>query len=229
MSFGRQRAGGREHSVTRFRCRLNSSLFSGLRPPSSVLGLLSSVLFLFHLTSVAQNDDPFITVSAPAQSGKSVGTAAVAGAQDVFITVSAPEAKKAEAPVVSVKPASTSVASSAAEPTPQPASEQKNNEIWERELLRDPFWPVGFFPEGWQKKSTKNDANMDGQDWKVAASKISIDGTSRMGDKTLAIINGELKNVGDLVVVVYKGKSYQWKIFGIDSSGKVQLKKQETR
>lgn len=194
----------------------------------AVFYLLSSVLFLFHLTSVAQ-DDPFITVSAPAQSGEPSGAAAVAGAQDVFITVSAPEAKKAEAPVVSVKPTSTPVASSAAEPTPQPVSEHKNNEIWERELLRDPFWPVGFFPEGWQKKSAKNDPNLDGQDWKVAASKISIDGTSRMGDKTLAIINGEMKNVGDLVVVVYKGKSYQWKIFGIDSSGKVQLQKQETR
>jgi hypothetical protein len=99
----------------------------------------------------------------------------------------------------------------------------------EQELLRDPFWPIGFFPEDWQKKSTKNDANMDGQDWKAAAAKISIDGTSRMGDKMLAIINGELKNVGDLVVVIYKGKTYQWKIFGIDSSGKVQLQKQETR
>jgi hypothetical protein len=229
MSFGQQRARSREHGVTRFRRRLNGSLFSVIRHPSSVFCLLSSVLFLFHLTSVAQNDDPFITVSAPVQNGKSPGTATVAGSQDVFITVSAPEAKKAEVPVVSVQSTSTSVASSAAEPTPQPVSEHKNNEIWEHELLRDPFWPIGFFPEGWQKKSAKNDPNLDGQEWKAAASKISIDGTSRMGDKTLAIINGELKNVGDLVVVVYKGKSYQWEIFGIDSSGKVQLKKQETR
>jgi hypothetical protein len=194
----------------------------------AVFCLLSSVLFLFHLTSVAQ-DDLFITVSAPAQSGKSSGTEAVAGAQDVFITVSAPEAKKVETLSVPVQPAIAPVASSATDPLPQPVSAQKNSEVWEQELLRDPFWPIGFFPEGWQKKSIKNDPNLDGQDWKVAASKISIDGTSRMGDKTLAIINGELKNVGDQVVVVYKGKSYQWKIFGIDSSGKVQLKKQETR
>lgn len=196
---------------------------------SSAIRLLFSVVLLLGVEVIAQNDDLFITVSASAQNGRAPGTAAVAGEQDVFITVSAPEAKKAEAPVVSIKSASTTVVSSATERMPQPVSEHKNSEIWEQEVLRDPFWPIGFFPEGWQKRSTKNDPNLDGQDWKVAASKISIDGTSRMGDKTLAIINGELKNVGDLVVVVYKGKSYQWKIFGIDSSGKVQLKKQETR
>jgi hypothetical protein len=197
---------------------------------SSVLRLLFSVILLLGVAVIAQ-DDPFITVSDPAQNGKSPGTAAVAGAQDVFITVSAPEAKKAEAPVVSVKSASTSVASGAAEPTPQPVSEHKNNEIWGRELLRDPFWPVGFFPPNWQAKTDIRSGADSGSSggWKAAFSKLKVSGTSRLGDRTAAIINGKLTGTGEKVEVLHEGKVYQWEIVEITADGQIQLKKLGTR
>ncbi len=95
-----------------------------------------------------------------------------------------------------------------------------------QEILRDPFWPVGFFPEGWRSQSeTKSDAGLEGSGWKAAYAKINISGTSRLDGRTAAIINGELKVVGDSVVVLHDGRTYQWEIVGIESDGRIQLKR----
>lgn len=122
--------------------------------------------------------------------------------------------------------------SSPAVQTPSPALDQpvvpkKESEEWEQELLRDPFWPVGFYPPNWQKRSeTQSGAdNMGSSGWKTAASKLQISGTSRLGGRTAAIINGELKGEGEKVEVLHEGRMYQWEIIGIDASGQIQLKK----
>lgn len=99
-------------------------------------------------------------------------------------------------------------------------------EKWSQELLRDPFWPVGFFPEGWQKASaSQGTASLDGSGWKSASGRIQVSGTSRLGERTAAIINGQLKVEGDPVEVLYEGKTYQWLIVGIETDGQIQLKK----
>lgn len=99
-------------------------------------------------------------------------------------------------------------------------------EKWEQELLRDPFWPVGFFPPNWQTQSGRQDGgDVGGSSWDVALLKLKNSGTSRLGDRTAAIINGELKTEGDKVEVLYEGRIYHWEIVGIDASGKIQLKK----
>ena len=46
-----------------------------------------------------------------------------------------------------------------------------------------------------------------------------------MGAQTAAIINGEVKTVGDLVEVRYSGRLYQWKLIDVQPSGKVKLER----
>ena len=99
-------------------------------------------------------------------------------------------------------------------------------EKWGQELLRDPFWPVGYFPPDWQKETAfQSEPDLDGSGWKAASAKIQISGTSRLGGRAAAIINGELKSTGEQVEILHEGKTYQWQIVGMDADGRIQLKK----
>jgi hypothetical protein len=202
---------------------------SVLRPLSSVLRPLSSVFLLLLTLSASAQDDLFITVSTPL-SNKTFSTQE----SDMFTTVSSPAAQPAtpNQPVAVVKPVVkpleqpvSPVKKSAEAVAPVAAAKEPARE-WEQELLRDPFWPVGFFPEGWQKKKTASgspDADVSG--WNMAAGKIKISGTSRLGGRTAAFVNGDLKSTGDQIEVMSEGKTYQWQIIGIEADGRVQLKK----
>jgi len=110
---------------------------------------------------------------------------------------------------------------------PPPAPKKETAEKWEQEPLRDPFWPIDFFPPNWQRKvedqGALNSGNADG--WTEASAKLRVGGTSRLGDRAAAIINGELKSVGEKVEVLHEGKTYQWEIIGIGVTGQIQLKK----
>ncbi|MFA6174664.1 MAG: hypothetical protein WC334_03720 [Kiritimatiellales bacterium] len=163
---------------------------------------------------------------------------AVFAQDDLFITVSSPSGKVASAvatvlPPAAAQPATNSVSLSAVKPAlpvVQPAlpavSKKESAGEQVQELLRDPFWPVGFFPENWQKKtSVQGEPDLDSSGWKSAAGKIKISGTSKLGGRTAAIVGGELKSTGDHVEVFSEGKTYQWEIVGIDADGRVQLKK----
>jgi len=103
-------------------------------------------------------------------------------------------------------------------------------EEWDDTPLRDPFWPVGYFPEGWQTKSDEGDASTsDGSGWKAAAAKIRVSGTSLMDGKTAAIVNGKLKVEGDLIEISHEGRVYQWLVASIDARGQIHLKKQRVK
>lgn len=132
--------------------------------------------------------------------------------EDRPVTLNSPSAVKAQAGK-SVSPASV--------------PEKETAERPEQEVLRDPFWAIGFFPPNWQRK-----ANVQGQlgagdagGWTAASAGLRISGTSRLGDRTVAIINGEMKSVGEQVGVSHEGKMYQWEIIGIGANGQIQLKK----
>ncbi|MEI8205861.1 MAG: hypothetical protein WCG03_03190 [Kiritimatiellales bacterium] len=107
------------------------------------------------------------------------------------------------------------------------APEKEATEKPEQELLRDPFWAIGFFPANWQRKANAQSQSGagDASGWPAAAAGLKISGTSRLGDRTVAIINGTMKSVGDPVEVLYNGKTYQWEIIGIGANGQIQLKK----
>lgn len=199
-----------------------------MNPTGRVLSLVVQCVCLVALAGAASaQDDLFITVSAPASGAAS--SAAAAG--EVFTTVSAPAAARpapaagqpAPKPAAAPSPAPAPAAASAA----PAASAAETFEKWAQEPLRDPFWPIGFFPEGWKKKSSaQGGAEVDSTGWKVASAKIQISGTSRLGGRTAAIVNGQLKGVGEMIEVTHEGKVYQWQIVGIDGEGRVQLKKQ---
>lgn len=100
------------------------------------------------------------------------------------------------------------------------------SEKWAQEPLRDPFWPVGYFPPDWQQKTAfQGEPDLDGSGWKAASGKIRISGTSLLDGRAAAIINGELKRIGEQIDVLHEGKTYQWQIVGIDAEGRIQLKK----
>jgi len=92
--------------------------------------------------------------------------------------------------------------------------------------LRDPFWPVGYFPEDWQMSGSEPEeeqTEVSESNWDGPAAQIRVTGTSRMDDKSVAIINGDIKEVGDFIEVSYSGQIYQWKLKKIDASGQVFL------
>ena len=187
-----------------------------LFPLSFRSGVVLFLLTGFFMSTVAQ-DDLFTTVSS--SSGK-----AAPGSETnrVSATVLPPAAVQpvAPAPLLAAQPVASMM---------QPvvtATEKEVVEKREQELLRDPFWPIGFFPENWQKKmSVPGGIDTDTSGWKTAASKIVISGTSKLGGRTAAIVNGELKSIDDQVEVLSEGKTYQWKIVGIEADGRIQLKK----
>ncbi len=136
-------------------------------------------------------------------------------------------------PMAGVPPAAPAVAPDSAAPpvvadsavSPPPAGKESTEEL-DQELLRDPFWPVGFFPKDWQNKAlTLGSPDMGASGWKLALAKIRVSGTSRLGGKTAAIINGELKSVGEQIETLHEGKTYQWEIVEITADGQVELKK----
>lgn len=143
---------------------------------------------------------------------------------DLLMTLPSPSAVTA--------PAKTIQPSAVVPEAIDPAAALKNpvTEEWAQELLRDPFWPVGFFPPNWQAKTDiRSGTGLGSSGWKAAFSKLKVSGTSRLGDRTAAIINGQLTGTGEKVEVSHEGKMYQWEITEITVDGQIQLKKLETR
>lgn len=138
---------------------------------------------------------------------------------DLFITVSAPG--------VDEDTLFTTV--SVADPTPEanrkdvPAAVQKQSAP-QAARLRDPFWPLGYTPADWNKKEDSSNL-ADEEGWKAAMTKLkaAISGTSQLGGRPAAIINGQLKVSGDIVGMDYNGKEYQWQL--VESNGQLRLKK----
>jgi hypothetical protein len=92
--------------------------------------------------------------------------------------------------------------------------------------LRDPFWPVGYFPENWDSGETAGEQQpVTVSDWDAPAKLLKISGTSRMGSQTAAIINGNVKLIGDLVEIHYSGRIYQWKLTDVSPDGRVKLER----
>ena len=90
--------------------------------------------------------------------------------------------------------------------------------------LRDPFWTVGYFPPQWGVElKPEQQKEMSDSEWKIPTSQLEVSGVSRMGSRVLAIVNNELKKVGDVVEISYLGKIYQWKIGDIQADGDVRF------
>lgn len=100
--------------------------------------------------------------------------------------------------------------------------------------LRDPFWPVGYVPEGWGKPAADDhgeesgDASVEvsnGSAWDEALAKLEIAGVSRKDDKRVVIVNGRVIRVGSSLSVEYAGSRYVWRLEAVDAKGALKLKR----
>ena len=97
---------------------------------------------------------------------------------------------------------------------------------------RDPFWPVGYMP-----KQTFRSVSQQGSpkvtplnSWNEAMKKVVINGvSSRTDNEFFAVINGDVKRVGDTVSVRLGSSVYTWAVDGIESPGSVKLRRLSVR
>ena len=97
-------------------------------------------------------------------------------------------------------------------------------------VKRDPFWPVGYTPKGTQIESQASSVDTGGSTWAEAMKKVVINGVSSRSDaEYCAVINGELKTVGETVSIRLGGSVYTWAVDSIEPPGSVKLRRVSVR
>lgn len=101
-------------------------------------------------------------------------------------------------------------------------------------LKRDPFWPVGYVPLDIKRlvPNVRPEQSNDKVDnsWNEAMKKVEINGvSSRAKDAYCAVINGQVKSVGDTVTINHAGTIYTWAVDGIEPPGSVKLRRVSAR
>ena len=101
-------------------------------------------------------------------------------------------------------------------------------------LKRDPFWPVGYMPKNIQPMVPKVDreqsASTVDNSWNEAMKKVVINGvSSRANNAYCAVINGQVKSVGDMVIINHGGTIYTWAVDSIEPPGSVKLRRVSAR
>jgi hypothetical protein len=98
-------------------------------------------------------------------------------------------------------------------------------------VMRDPFWPVGYQPinrSGDVKNVTEKvlTASNGSTDWNAAMKQVVINGvSSRGGNEYVAVINNEVKMVGETISIFYGGTQYSWIVQSITPPKSVQLRR----
>jgi hypothetical protein len=96
---------------------------------------------------------------------------------------------------------------------------------------RDPFWPIGFKPKyAIRSVSQGSPKAIPSNSWNEAMKKVVINGvSSRKNNEFIAVINGEVKQVGDTVSVSIGTSVYTWAVDAIESPGSVKLRRLSVR
>ena len=98
-------------------------------------------------------------------------------------------------------------------------------------IKRDPFWPVGYVPEHVKAAASAKEKPEAvkptvANDWNKAMRKVVINGvSSRADNEFFAVINGQVKSVGETVTVNYEGTVYTWAVDEIKPPGSVKLRR----
>lgn len=83
-------------------------------------------------------------------------------------------------------------------------------------LLRDPFWPVGYVPEGAVvdgADTTKDEPQGGTPQWEEAMKRLHLTGIMKTGQEGfVAIVNGQAVAEGDTISVFFSGRNYTWKV-----------------
>ena len=98
-------------------------------------------------------------------------------------------------------------------------------------VKRDPFWPVGYMPkQSVRTVSVKSTKARPLNSWNEAMKNVVINGvSSRTDNEYFAIINGNVKRVGDTVSVRLGASVYTWAVDAIESQGSVKLRRISVR
>jgi len=102
-------------------------------------------------------------------------------------------------------------------------------------MKRDPFWPVGYIPADVQVETgpapaAASERSQGGNSWNEAMKRVVINGVSSRSDSEyFAVINGEVKSVGDTVSVVLGNSTYTWAVDRIEPPGSVKLRRVSVR
>ena len=95
-------------------------------------------------------------------------------------------------------------------------------------VKRDPFWPVGYTPEreGSPSETTPEQGVGGSADWDEAMKQVIINGvSSRADNEYVAVINNEVKSVGEFVSIWLGGTRYTWVVDSITPPGSVKLRR----
>jgi hypothetical protein len=117
--------------------------------------------------------------------------------------------------------ASTSLfAQDKAAPQPKKPTEKK------LEQLRDPFWPLNWYPANWGANVDVIEQQKTSGRWKKALRRIEISSIGKSADgKFFAYIKGRgVVEAGDILQIRYGGAIYKWKIKAITKSGIVPVR-----
>ncbi len=95
---------------------------------------------------------------------------------------------------------------------------------------RDPFWPVGYQAQKDEPQaevmpqpavSQKSD-----EDWRAAMKLVMVSGVSQRGvSEYCAVINGELKVVGERITVSFNGAEFSWTVAAIAPPASIKLRR----
>lgn len=101
-------------------------------------------------------------------------------------------------------------------------------------IKRDPFWPVGYVPKNITSMVPKGNAEQGAakvdNSWNEAMKKVEINGvSSRAKNAYCAVINGQVKSVGDTVAINHSGTIYTWAVDGIEPPSSVKLRRVSAR
>jgi ABC-type glycerol-3-phosphate transport system substrate-binding protein len=118
----------------------------------------------------------------------------------------------------------------------QKAGAGGTNDASEQEavLKRDPFWPVGYVPikinSVIPSENPKQSAVKVDNSWNEAMKKVVINGVSSRADNTyIAVINGQIRSIGDTVTINHGGTIYTWAVDGIEPPDSVKLRRVSAR
>jgi len=87
------------------------------------------------------------------------------------------------------------------------------------ELLRDPFWPVGWQPPRKEAKKPKPKKKITQDQWVAARKQFKIQGFSKQrgGGQSLAVVDGNIVQAGERLTTNFRGRRFVFVVRRIDA------------
>ncbi|MBN2685402.1 MAG: hypothetical protein JXR40_09000 [Pontiellaceae bacterium] len=104
------------------------------------------------------------------------------------------------------------------------SAEPDQSAVAKKAMKRDPFWPVGYVPESEKVKEPVKNSDDVKIDWASAEKALRINGIGSRDGAVYALINGQIKVVGERLAVMLNNVVYTWEVESINPPGTVKLR-----